>query len=68
MRIHCRKNVFTEPFPSSGRLFLLIKNLLPRNGRRSVLFRGRCLEANVVSEPFARNGCFSGYTVLALNK
>jgi hypothetical protein len=25
-RIHCCGNVFTEPFPSSGRLFLLIKN------------------------------------------
>jgi hypothetical protein len=28
----------------------------------------RCLETNVVSEPFASNGCFSGSTVLALNK
>jgi hypothetical protein len=32
-----RGNVFTKPFPSSGRLFLLIKNLLPSNGRRSVV-------------------------------
>jgi hypothetical protein len=36
MRIHCRGNVFTEAFPSSGSLFLLMKNLLPNNGRRSV--------------------------------
>jgi hypothetical protein len=32
------------------------------------LFRGRCLETNVVSEPFASNSCFSGPTVLALTK
>jgi hypothetical protein len=32
------------------------------------LFRGRCLETNIVSESFARNGCFSGSIVLALNK
>jgi hypothetical protein len=60
--IRCRGNVFTEPFSSSGRLFLLIKNLLPNND-----VRGRCLETNV-SEPFASNGCFSGSTVLALSK
>jgi hypothetical protein len=36
-QIHCSGNVFTEPFPSSGRLFLLIKNLLPSNRRRSVV-------------------------------
>jgi hypothetical protein len=68
MRIRCRGNVFTEPFPSSGRLFLFIKNLLPSNGCRSVVFRGRCLERNVVSEPFASNGCFSDSTVLAWSK
>jgi hypothetical protein len=28
----------------------------------------RCLETNVVSEPFASNGCFSGSTVLVLRK
>jgi hypothetical protein len=28
----------------------------------------RCLETNVVSEPFASNRCFSGSTVLALSK
>jgi hypothetical protein len=28
----------------------------------------RCLETNVVSEPFVSNGCFSGSTVLALSK
>jgi hypothetical protein len=28
----------------------------------------RCLETNVVSEPFTSNGCFSGSTVLALSK
>jgi hypothetical protein len=32
----CRGNVFTEPFTRSGRLFLL-KNLVPSNGRRSVV-------------------------------
>jgi hypothetical protein len=32
------------------------------------LFRGRCLETNVDSEPFASNGSFSGPTVLALRK
>jgi hypothetical protein len=31
MRIRCRGKVFSEPFPSSGRPFLLIKNLLPSN-------------------------------------
>jgi hypothetical protein len=31
MRIRCRWDVFTDPFPSIGRLFLLIKNLLPSN-------------------------------------
>jgi hypothetical protein len=44
MRIHCCRNLFTEPFPSSGRLFLLricylatdfislsVLRLLPRN-------------------------------------
>jgi hypothetical protein len=30
-----RGNMFTEPFLSTGRLFLLIKNLLPNNERRS---------------------------------
>jgi hypothetical protein len=33
MRIRYRGNVFREPFPSSGSLFFLIKNLLPSNGR-----------------------------------
>jgi hypothetical protein len=28
----------------------------------------RCLEANVVAEPFASNSCFFGSTVLALSK
>jgi hypothetical protein len=32
MSICCRGNVFTETYPSSGRLFLLIKNLLPSSG------------------------------------
>jgi hypothetical protein len=36
--------------------------------RLFVSFRGRCIETNVVSEPYASNGCFSGYTVLALSK
>jgi hypothetical protein len=36
MRIRCG-NVFTEPLPSTGRLFLLIKNVLPSNGRLSVV-------------------------------
>jgi hypothetical protein len=33
--------MFTEPFPSNGRLFLLIKNLLPSNGRQlySIFYR-----------------------------
>jgi hypothetical protein len=29
MCISCHGNVFTKPFPSSSRLFLLIKNLWP---------------------------------------
>jgi hypothetical protein len=29
--------VISQPFPSSGRVFLLIKNLLPNNGRCSVV-------------------------------
>jgi hypothetical protein len=58
----CRGNVFTEPFPSSGRLFLLIKTLF------CCLFTGRCLEMKVVSEPFTSSGCFSDSTVLALSK
>jgi hypothetical protein len=37
MHIRCRRSVFPEPFPGSGRLFLLINNLLPSNGRRSVI-------------------------------
>jgi hypothetical protein len=37
MRIRCHGNMLTEPFPSSGRLFILIKNLLLNNGRRSVV-------------------------------
>jgi hypothetical protein len=40
-RICCHRDVFTEPFPSSGRLYLLIKNLLPSDGRFPVVFRGR---------------------------
>jgi hypothetical protein len=60
-------NLLNEPFPSSGHLFLLIKNLLPNNRHRYVVFY-RCLETNVVLEPFAGNGCFSGSTVLALEK
>jgi hypothetical protein len=32
-----RWNVFTQPFPSKGRILLLIKNLLPSKGRRSVV-------------------------------
>jgi hypothetical protein len=32
------------------------------------LSRRRCLETNVVSEPFASNDYLSGSTVLALNK
>jgi hypothetical protein len=38
MRIRCSGNLFTESFPSSGCLFLLIKNLLPSDGRRSVVW------------------------------
>jgi hypothetical protein len=34
----------------------------------SLSVRGLCLETNVVSEPYASNGCFSGSTVLALSK
>jgi hypothetical protein len=37
MCIRCHGNVFTEPLPSRGCLFLLIKNLLPSNGRRSAV-------------------------------
>jgi hypothetical protein len=32
------------------------------------LFRDRCPETNVVSEPFATNDCYSGPTVLALSE
>jgi hypothetical protein len=62
MCIRCRGNVFTY---SNGRLFMLIKNLLTLF---RCLFLGRCLEPNVVSEPFASNGSFSGSTVLLLSK
>jgi hypothetical protein len=51
-----RRNMFTEPFSSSSRLFSLIKNLLPSNGFRPVVFHGRCLEMNVFSKLFASNG------------
>jgi hypothetical protein len=37
MRIWWRGNVFTEPCSSSSHLFLLIKNLQPSDGRRSVV-------------------------------
>jgi hypothetical protein len=37
LHIHCQGNVFTELFPTSGRLFSLIRNLLPSNGHRSVV-------------------------------
>jgi hypothetical protein len=60
--------VFTEPFPGSGRLSLLIKNLLVSNGRRSLSVLRRCLETNVVSEPITSNICFSGCTALSLSK
>jgi hypothetical protein len=43
----------------------LARRWLSSNG---CLFRGRCLETNVVSEPFAGNGCSCGTTVLALSK
>jgi hypothetical protein len=33
-----------------------------------LIFRGRCLETNVVSEPFASNDCFYGFTVLSFRK
>jgi hypothetical protein len=29
--------MFTELFPSSGNLFFLIKDLMPSNGRRSIV-------------------------------
>jgi hypothetical protein len=66
MRIRCRGNVFTKPFPSRGHLFLsriccLTTDVVP-------LFRGCCLETNAISEPFTNKGCFSGSTVLALSK
>jgi hypothetical protein len=44
-----RGKVFTEPFPSSGRLSWLIKSLLPSNGRHSV----RC-----VLRPLLRMECY----------
>jgi hypothetical protein len=55
VRICCRGNVFTDPFASSDRVFRCPP-------------RGRCLEMNVILEPFASNGCFSGFTVLTSNK
>jgi hypothetical protein len=41
---------------------------LRSSGCLSRLFRRRCIETNVVSEPFASNDCFSAPTVLALRK
>jgi hypothetical protein len=61
-----RENVFAEPLRFSGRPFLLIRNLLSSNGRRSVMFRGHSLVTNVL-KPFSINGCFSGFTVLTLS-
>jgi hypothetical protein len=69
MCIRCRGNLSAEPFPSSDRLVLLTKHLLPSNWRRSVVcFFGLCLETNAVSKPFASNGSFYGSTVLAWSK
>jgi hypothetical protein len=33
-----RENVFTEPFPKSGCIYLFIKNLLPSNGHRFFVY------------------------------
>jgi hypothetical protein len=62
-----RGNVFIEPFPSSCRLFSLIKYLLPSNGRRSIVSFATVVYKRKLfqREPFASNECFSGYTVLA---
>jgi hypothetical protein len=60
--------VFNDLFPSSVRLLLLIKNLLPSSGRCSVVcFRGCCLGTNAVSQPLPSNDSFSDSTVLALS-
>jgi hypothetical protein len=52
---------FLYPLPSSSRRFLLRICWIATD---VLLFRGRCLETNVVSEPFASSGCFSGCAVL----
>jgi hypothetical protein len=62
-----RERVF-RAVPYSGRLILLIKNLLPSNGRRSVVCFAAVARNERVSKPFAKNGCFSGCTVFALSK
>jgi hypothetical protein len=55
--------------PSCFCVVNLFNELFPCNGRRSFcLFRGRCLETNYISEPFASDGCFSSSTVLSLSK
>jgi hypothetical protein len=48
------------PSRSLAEAVYYIKNLVPSNGSRSIVFRGRCLETNAVSKPFASNCCSSG--------
>jgi hypothetical protein len=52
--------------PGYGRMYLL-KSVAQQRMLFHFLFRGRCLETNV-SEPFTSSDCFSGSTVIALNK
>jgi hypothetical protein len=62
------REVFTELFPGSGRLFMLTKNLLPTNGRRSIFGFAALPRKDVVSDSFSSNGRFSDSTILALSK
>jgi hypothetical protein len=46
MRIRCGGEVFTEPFPSNGRLSFLLKSVAYQRMLVHYLFHGRCLRHN----------------------
>jgi hypothetical protein len=54
MRINFRENVFTEPLPSNGHLFI---RLLQSKGYSRLLFRGLCLAASLIRH--SMNVCMS---------
>jgi hypothetical protein len=60
--------MFIETLPSSGSLFLLIKNLLPGKGAFPLSVSLPLLQTNIFSKLLPSNSYFSGSTVLALRK